>query len=92
MDNLNSSLGIKLDNLKLPTLYATAKMHKNPKKFRFITTSRNTFFSSMSANVSKCLNLLLKFADKSFKYHLQNIDNAFLLWIIEKVIKFLKKI
>ena len=91
VDYLKSSLPMKLDNLKLPTLFATAKMHKNPKKFRFITAARDTLFSSLSTDISKCLNLLVKFARKSFKYRLQNIDNSiFIVDNRDKVINFLE--
>ena len=67
-------------------------MHKDPKKFRFITAARDTMFSSLSANVSKCLSLLVKFANKSFKYRLLNIENCiFIVDNRDKVINFLEK-
>ena len=76
LDNLKTSLNVKFDNDNIPSMYATAKMHKIPKKFRYITSARNTIFSNVSENVGLCLKLLLKFARKSFKYRLQGIDNC----------------
>ena len=41
-DNISNSGYISTtDNLRLPMLYATCKMHKNPKDFRFITAGRD---------------------------------------------------
>ena len=90
--NLKSSLNIQFDSCNLPSIYATAKMHKIPKKFRYITSARNTIFSSLSENIGRCLKLLLKFAHKSFTYRIQSIDNC--IFIVDnrnKVIKFLEK-
>ena len=67
VNNLKSRLNFKFDNCKLPTMYATAKMHKFPKKFRYITSGRNTLLSSLSESVGMCLKLLVKFALTSFK-------------------------
>ena len=90
LDNLKTSLNVKFDNDNIPSMYATAKMHKIPKKFRYITSARNTIFSNVSENVGLCLKLLLKFARKSFKYRLQGIDNCiFIVDNRDKVIKFL---
>ena len=70
-------------------MYATAKMHKFPKKFRYITSGRNTLLSSLSVSVGMCLKLLVKFARPSFKYCIDNcifiVDNR------DKVIDFIDK-
>ena len=92
VSNLKSSSNIKFDNCKLPSMYATAKMHKIPKKFRFITSGRNTLLSNLSENVGMCLKLLVKFARTSFKYRIEEIDNC--IFIVDnrnKVIDFLDK-
>ena len=80
------------NNCKLPSMYATAKMHKVPKKFRYITSAKNTIFSSLSENMGMCLKLLVKFARTSFKYRVQAIDNCiFIVDNRDKVIKFLEE-
>ena len=48
--------GIKMkpENEKLPYLYGTVKMHKNPVKFRFITAGRNSSLKQLSVAVGLC--------------------------------------
>ena len=89
---LNTVLPSLVGNRKLPYLYATAKMHKSPKKFRYITAARDTAFSDISIAVSKCLKLLLKTASTSFGYQIKEIDNS--IFVIDnrnKVIECLDK-
>ena len=77
---------------KLPFLYATTKMHKNPVKFRYITAGRDTFFSKRSIAVSKCLNLLMKTAKTSFHYKIKGLKNCnFVIDSRDKVIEFLNQ-
>ena len=76
LSNLQIQSPGKLDNDKLPYLYATTKMHKNPTNFRYITAARDTAFSSISINVSKCLKLLMNTARKSVSYQIKEIDNC----------------
>ena len=90
VNNLKSRLNFKFDNCKLPTMYATAKMQKFPKKFRYITSGRNTLLSSLSESVGMCLKLVVKFARTSFKYRIQGIDNCiFIVDNRDKVIDFI---
>ena len=92
VNNLKSRLNFKFDNCKPPTMYATAKMHKFPKKFRYITSGRNTLLSSLSGSVGMCLKLLVKFARTSFKYRIQGIDDCiFIVDNRDKVIDFIDK-
>ena len=63
------------DKQKLPMLYASTKMHKNPIGFRFITAGRDTILQNLSISVSKCLKLLLKTANMSFNYKIKGIEN-----------------
>ena len=63
-------------------------MHKSPVKFRYITAGRDTFFSKMSITVSKCLKLLMKTAQTSFKYNIKGLKNCnFVIdnreWVVE---------
>ena len=75
---------------RYPFLYATAKMHKTPINFRFITSGRECLFSKLSIAVSKCLKLLVKTARKSFGYRIKEIDNCiFIIDNRDRVIKFL---
>ena len=81
-------------NLKdnFPTFYATAKMHKDPPSFRFITAGKNTIFSNVSIAVSKGLKLLLNTAKSLFKYRIKEVDNCiFIIDSRDKVIKFMDK-
>ena len=82
----------KLCNDKLPYLYATSKMHKDPINFRFITAGRDTAFSDISIVVSKCLKLLMNTARTSLLYRIKEIDNCiFVIDSRNKVINFLNK-
>ena len=75
---------------KFPFLYATAKMHKVPKSFRFITSGKNALFSELSAGISKCLKLLVKTARTSYGYRIKEIDNSiFIIDNRDKVVKLL---
>ena len=77
LDNLTRSLHANSPkDKKLPYLYATAKMHKNPSKFRFITAARNTVLADLSIAVSKCLKLFLKTAHMSYKYRINHLENC----------------
>ena len=77
---------------KFPTLYATAKMHKNPPKFRFITSARDTIYSDVSIAVSKGLKLLLNTAKSLVKYRIKEVDNCiFIIDNRDKVIQFMDK-
>ena len=81
-------------NLKedFPTIYAIAKMHKDPPTFRFITSARDTIFSNISIAISKGLKLLLNTARTSFKYNIKEVDNCiFIIDSRDKVIKFMEK-
>ena len=83
----------KNDNRKLPTLYATIKMHKNPIGFRFITAGRDTIVQNLSTSVSKCLKLLLNVAKTSAKYKIANLDNSvFIIDNRNKVIKYITEV
>lgn len=66
-----SNQGIKVDNgsHKLPFMYFTPKMHKNPPGHRFITVSTDTVTSFPSKLVSKGLKLMLK-TQKNFSTYL----------------------
>ena len=58
---------LKVKN-KLPYLYWTAKMHKNPPSFRFITSGRDTITSSLSEVVGLCFKSMLKIDRSTSKY------------------------
>ena len=79
------SHGLKMDpdNRHLPFLYGTTKMHKDPIKFRFITSARNSSLQQLSEVVGLCLKTCLKtaknYSNYSNKFHQRNdfyvIDN-----------------
>ena len=62
--------GIKLkpENKKLPYLYGTVKMHKDPIKFRFITAGSNSSLKQLSVLVGYCLQKCLKVAKNHSDY------------------------
>ena len=93
LDDIHSNLNRNLDiNLKIPYLYATVKMHKVPKGFRYITAACDTLMAKASIATSKCLKLLLKFANTSYKYKIKYLDNnIFIVDNRDKVVKFLDK-
>ena len=77
---------------KFPYLYGSAKMHKTPKNFRYITSGKESLFSVLSVAVSKCLKLLVKLASSSFGYQIKGIDNCiFIIDNRDRVIKFLNE-
>ena len=78
------------DKLRLPMLYASVKMHKDPVGFRYITAGKDTILQNLSRNVSKCLKLLLKTANSSVHYKFKEIDNhIFIIDNRNKVIDFI---
>ena len=90
--NLQTQYPNKLSNDKLPYLYATAKMHKTPTDFRYITAGRDTAFSDISIAVSKCLKLLMNTARTSIAYKIKEIENCiFVIDNRERVVNFLIK-
>ena len=54
---------------KLPFLYWTSKMHKDPTSFRFITCGTSSSISFLSEKVGYTLKMILKFARNSSKYN-----------------------
>lgn len=77
---------------RMPFLYWTAKMHKNPSSHRYITSGVETVLSELSVNVTHCLKLLLKFARNSKKYKFERqpgINNISIIDSHNKVIKFM---
>ena len=74
----------------MPFLYWTAKMHKSPPKFRFITSGTASVLSELSTKITKCLKLLLNTARYLDKYRIKGLDHH--IAIIDNrtdVIKFL---
>ena len=91
-DIKESNNGIISLKSRFPSLYATAKMHKNPRKFRFITSARETIFSNVSISVSKCLKLLLNTSKTSFAYRIKEVDNCvFIIDSRDNVVRFMNK-
>ena len=84
-ENFLKSHGLNMnpDNRHLPFLYGTTKMHKDPIKFRFITSARNSSLQQLSEVVGLCLKTCLKtaknYSNYSNKFHQRNdfyvIDN-----------------
>ena len=66
MDQHNSVLKDKFnitvdqDNLALPDIYWTPKLHKNPVKFRFIIASKQCTIKHLSKNMSSIFSLFMK--------------------------------
>lgn len=92
IDNLKNCVFVQSeDKQKLPMLYATVKMHKTPKSFRYITASVDTILQNLSIAISKCLKLLMKTAYKAYDYKLKDIDTCiFVIDNRDKVITFLE--
>ena len=89
--DINQSVHV-LGNIpnRLPTLYATTKMHKNPTGFRFITAGRDTILQTLSENVGKCLNKLIHISKTFAQYRIKEIENCvFIIDNRDVVIKFL---
>ena len=84
--------GIHSQSNRLPFLYWTAKMHKNPSSYRYITSGIDTIQSELSKNITHSLKLLLKFARNSKKYKFQSqpgINNISIIDNRDQVIKFM---
>ena len=58
-----------------PFIYWSAKMHKHPPKFRFITSGTHSILSGLSKMVTKCLKLLLNTARFMDKYRIVGLDH-----------------
>ena len=74
--NLDSSL------LKLPILFWIPKMHKHPSKQRFIAASSACTTKTISAQIGRCLRLILK-AHKLYCERIKNYSGFNLMWIVE---------
>jgi hypothetical protein len=87
--NCNKNVDLKFDSscYKLPYFFATGKFHKNPVKFRFITSSVNTIFKKYSLLVNAFLDQL-----SSYIYSRTNIKlhNNFIIENNLAVIKNIK--
>jgi hypothetical protein len=54
-------LNSPIENLKFPFIFAIPKFHKNPVKFRYITSSVNSAFKDLSILINKFLDQLVSF-------------------------------
>ena len=84
--------GIQSNNDRLPFLYWTAKMHKNPCSHRYITSGFKTIMAELSINVTHSLKVLLKFARNSSKYKFKGqpgINNISIIDNHDRVINFM---
>ena len=54
------NITIDQDNLVLPDIYWTPKLHKNPVKFRFIIASKQCTIKHLSKNMSSIFSLFMK--------------------------------
>ena len=72
----NKYINTATDSDKIPSMYATIKMHKDPVDFRFITSGRDTVLQNLSSNVGKCLNKLISISKTYDQYKIKNIDNC----------------
>jgi hypothetical protein len=70
------SMNIKMqdDNKKIPYLYGTAKQHKTPLAFRFITAGNSCSLEQLSINVGICLKSMLKMA-KNHSHYVNRFHN-----------------
>ena len=78
---------------KLPFIYWTPKMHKNPVGSRFITSSRNTSNSKISTYAGIALKTLLKADRNKSRYDskYQNFHKYFIIDNRDNVIKYIKE-
>ena len=93
--NFLKKFSMKVDDKhrKLPFLYFTAKMHKNPVSSRFITSGKYSSLSELSAKVGMCLKVLLNSSKNYSRYdskYKKCLKNYFIVDNNAEVIKFLE--
>ena len=78
---------------KLPFLYWTSKMHKNPTSFRFITCGTSSSISYLSEKVGYALKVILKFVRNSSQYNSKYkcYNSHYIIDDRQKVVSFLNK-
>ena len=78
---------------KMPFLYWTAKLHKNPYSYRFITSGRGCAMQPLSIKVSYCLKTVLKVirSNAKFRYKRTNINHCFIIDNRNPVTNFIKQ-
>lgn len=66
---------------KMPFLYWTAKLHKNPYAHRFITSGRGCATQPLSIQVGYCLKTVLNIVRNNAKFHRKktNVNNCFVI-------------
>ena len=81
------------NNNRLPFLYWTAKLHKNPSSHRFITSGRNCSTQPLSIIVGYCLKTVLNVVRSNAKYHrkLTNTNSCFIIDNRDSVISFIRR-
>ena len=78
-------------NNRLPFLYWTSKMHKNPTSFRFITCGTLSSISHLSQNVGFALKMILKSVSNSSRYKAKykNYNSFYIINDRQNVINFM---
>ena len=70
------------ENQKLPMIYATPKMHKNPVKFRYIIAAKTCVLKPMAQELTKILKLVLKVL-RNYCEKIRIYTGANRMWITE---------
>ena len=73
---------VKEEHKKLPIIYPTIKMHKNPVKFRFIIAAREGVIKNIAKKLTKILQLVINTHKKYFNKILL-LTGINRMWIIE---------
>ena len=78
---------------KLPFLYWTAKLHKDPFSQRFITSGRGCVTQPLSIQVGYCLKTVLNIVRSNARYHRKrfNINKCFVIDNRDPVISFIQQ-
>lgn len=78
---------------KLPFLYWTAKLHKNPFSYRFITSGRGCSTQPLSIQVGYCLKTILKIVRNNAKFHRKKnkVNKCFVIDNRDPITAFIKK-
>lgn len=90
--NFMNRYNVKVDQ-KIPFLYWTAKLHKDPYAHRFITSGRGSTTQPLSIHISKCLKTVLNIVRSNSKFHLKKhkINQCFVIDNRYPVTDFIKK-
>ena len=89
--NIEAGWCIDAENQKIPTIYATVKMHKTPIKFRYIIAAKKCVSKPIAQELTKILKLVLKVL-RNYCEKIRMYTGVNRMWIAESTNEILEDI